>query len=71
MIQHIPFTPVDETLKLKTAPALHKNAKGICPFTETPSVNHQQVSVTSEKSAQELFSLFTANIITANTNFVR
>ena len=47
-------------------------AKGICPFTETPSSQRQQsVESVTVTGATELFSLFTADIIKAKTNFVR
>jgi len=43
----------------------------ISPFQETPSQSRQQINPATSTGASELFSLFTADIIKANSNFVR
>ena len=55
----------------KISAALVQIPKGICPFAEAPSVNRDKQQEPAATGAQELFSLFTADIIKAKTLFVR
>jgi len=55
----------------KLSAAIKKIPKGICPFKETPSAERTQDNDNQLTGAQELFSLFTADIIKAKTVFVR
>jgi len=57
--------------KLRVVSTTAGMPKGIRPFTETPSRNRQLKAAVSVTGATELFSLFTADIIKANSNFVR
>lgn len=55
----------------KISTAITKIQKGICPFTETPSADREKENENTTTGAQQLFSLFTADIIKADQVFVR